>query len=160
MSPYNSAIFFHFFIGFKVYFLFLIWLQISISAHDHDSYSTTYRPATTTKPYSTTHWPYTSTNYYTTTKRPYPSTTHRPYTSTNYYTTTKSPYPSTTHRPYTSTNYPTTASPGGECPDGWIESLEGCFLFHHSANVMTWREAQEECERLGGYLAEIGSEEE
>ena len=28
------------------------------------------------------------------------------------------------------------------------------------ANVMTWREAQEECERLGGYLAEIGSEEE
>ena len=27
-------------------------------------------------------------------------------------------------------------------------------------NVMTWREAQEECERLGGYLAEIGSEEE
>merc|ERR1719481_1096470 len=63
--------------------------------------------------------------------------------------------------PYSSTtNDPTTASPGGECPEGWIESLEGCFLFHNSANSMTWREGQEECEILGGYLAEIGSEEE
>jgi len=83
---------------------------------------------------------------------------------TSAYPTTHSTYypPSTsTQHPYsTTTENPTTASPGGDCPDGWIESLEGCFLFHHTANIMTWREAQEECEKLGGFLAEIGSQEE
>jgi len=45
------------------------------------------------------------------------------------------------------------------CPEGWIESLEGCFYFHHTATGLTWREGQELCENLGGHLAEIKSEE-
>eukprot|EP00092_Neocalanus_flemingeri_P057378 GFUD01068188.1.p1 GENE.GFUD01068188.1~~GFUD01068188.1.p1 ORF type:complete len:310 (+),score=76.33 GFUD01068188.1:33-932(+) len=52
----------------------------------------------------------------------------------------------------------TTAYPPEGCPAGWINSLEGCFLFHYTKNL-AWREAQEECERLGGFLAEIKSEE-
>jgi len=44
------------------------------------------------------------------------------------------------------------------CPDTWIESLEGCFLFHYTESV-SWREGQALCEGLGGYLAEIKSEE-
>ena len=44
------------------------------------------------------------------------------------------------------------------CPPGWVNSLEGCFQFQYSKNI-TWREAQEECERAGGFLAEIKSEE-
>jgi len=90
----------------------------------------------------------------------YSSSSPRP---TSAYPTTTFYYPpsTSTQHPYsTTTDNPTTASPGGDCPDGWIESLEGCFLFHHSANIMTWREAQEECEKLGGFLAEIGSQEE
>jgi len=39
------------------------------------------------------------------------------------------------------------------CPQGWVNSVEGCFLFANYLNL-TWREAQEECERLGGFLAE------
>jgi len=92
----------------------------------------------------------------------YSSSSPRP-TSAYPTTTTTFYYPpsTSTQHPYsTTTDNPTTASPGGDCPDGWIESLEGCFLFHHSANIMTWREAQEECEKLGGFLAEIGSQEE
>ena len=23
-------------------------------------------------------------------------------------------------------------APPGTCPDGWIEAIEGCFLFHHT----------------------------
>ena len=61
------------------------------------------------------------------------------------------------------------------CPEGWIESIEGCFYFAHtgeerkrkqnkvylvfSATGLTWREGQELCENLGGHLAEIKSEE-
>jgi len=39
-----------------------------------------------------------------------------------------------------------------------VNSLEGCFLFHFTQKL-AWREAQEECERLGGFLAEVKSEE-
>lgn len=45
------------------------------------------------------------------------------------------------------------------CPEGWIESIEGCFYFANTATGLTWREGQEMCENLGGYLAEIKSEE-
>jgi len=44
------------------------------------------------------------------------------------------------------------------CPDSWIESLEGCFLFLYTESV-SWREGQALCEGLGGYLAEIKSSE-
>ena len=49
------------------------------------------------------------------------------------------------------------AEPEG-CPSGWVNSLEGCFLFHYTSNI-TWRDAQEECEKMGGFLAEIKTEE-
>jgi hypothetical protein len=52
----------------------------------------------------------------------------------------------------------TTYNPIDGCPYGWVNSLEGCFLFHHEVNT-TWRDAQEECEWLGGFLAEPKSEE-
>ena len=74
--------------------------------------------------------------------------------------------------------YPTTTEftvPAGVCPYDWIESLEGCFLFHYTGGKwtvdisvfsrslglienLTWREAQTVCEDLGGYLAEIRSQ--
>merc|ERR1719500_1038371 len=63
-------------------------------------------------------------------------------------------YP-TTARP---TTYPTTAPNPDGCPVGWVQSTEGCFLFHHTAIGLTWRQGQEECEKLGGYLAEIKSQ--
>ena len=44
------------------------------------------------------------------------------------------------------------------CPSGWINSAEGCYLFQFTKSV-TWRAAQEECESLGGFLAEIKNEE-
>ena len=44
------------------------------------------------------------------------------------------------------------------CPPGWVNSVEGCFLFEHTVAV-TWRDAQEECERLGGFLAEVKTQE-
>ena len=31
------------------------------------------------------------------------------------------------------TNAPTTTPAG--CPVGWVESTEGCFLFHHTGNI-------------------------
>merc|ERR1711915_141094 len=46
------------------------------------------------------------------------------------------------------------------CPEGWLFYDEKCFLFHYEATIMTWREGQEECETLGGYLAEITNEQE
>ena len=46
----------------------------------------------------------------------------------------------------------------GECPPGWVNSVEGCFLFEYTVAV-TWRDAQEECEGLGGFLAEVKTEE-
>merc|ERR1719341_1987679 len=56
------------------------------------------------------------------------------------------------------TTYPTTAPNPDGCPVGWVQSTEGCFLFHHTAIGLTWRQGQEECEKLGGYLAEIKSQ--
>ena len=104
------------------------------------------------------------------------TTSPSPQTSTTYpwETTTTTRYPSTT------TTYPwettTTTFPAGVCPNGWIESVEGCFLFQyagdllwywqthfplpsHSENQSSWREAQHLCESQGGFLAEIKSEE-
>merc|ERR1711936_857584 len=107
--------------------------------------------------WATTRYPTTTTGYWTTTTTRYPTTT------TDYWTTTTSRYPTTTtdywtttttRYPTTSTGYWTTSSqPPKDCPTGWINSMEGCFLFHHTKE-MTWREAQEECEKLGGFLAE------
>jgi len=49
----------------------------------------------------------------------------------------------------TTTNYP----PNG-CPTGWVDSQDrGCFLFHYT-QADNWFEAQHECERVGGFLAE------
>ena len=49
----------------------------------------------------------------------------------------------------TTTNYP----PNG-CPAGWVDSQDrGCFLFHYT-QADNWFEAQHECERVGGFLAE------
>merc|ERR1719450_1789111 len=73
----------------------------------------------------------------------------------------------TTMRPTTTMGGPTTTTmrlttttkvPAGECPGDWIESLEGCFLFHYTLERITWREAQMVCEDLGGYLAEVRAE--
>ena len=94
-------------------------------------------------------------------------------------TAAPTPYP-TTVRPTTypttarPTTYPTTAPNPHGCPVGWVQSTEGCFLFHHTgitvmlkrrikvrillAIGLTWRQGQEECEKLGGYLAEIKSQ--
>ena len=47
----------------------------------------------------------------------------------------------------------TTEYPAEGCPHGWIDSIEGCFLFYF-AKVLTWEDAQLECEKLGGFLAE------
>lgn len=43
------------------------------------------------------------------------------------------------------------------CPDGWVESIEGCFYFH-STQTLSWLEAQAACESIGGYLAEPQTE--
>ena len=45
----------------------------------------------------------------------------------------------------------------------YLRAVKGCYLFHHFANTDngttgTWRQGQEECERLGGYLVEITTE--
>merc|ERR1712179_231912 len=80
-------------------------------------------------------------------------------------------YPSTYPAPTAAPTWPPTAAPTAAptgpttttpvptgCPVGWVESTEGCFLFHNTATGLTWRQGQEECEKLGGYLAEIKSE--
>ncbi len=39
--------------------------------------------------------------------------------------------------------------------DDWLDlSYRGCFKFLESAINLTWSEAQRECEKIGGYLAE------
>merc|ERR1712080_480270 len=50
-------------------------------------------------------------------------TTTRHWRTTTYPTPTQ--YPNTTYNPYTTTAYPTEG-----CPQGWVDSIEGCFLFH------------------------------
>merc|ERR1712112_498862 len=52
--------------------------------------------------------------------------------------------------------------PGGaseDCPAGWFQTTEGCYLFLDSEKA-TWFEAQLSCEREGGFLAEPRTEEE
>ena len=112
----------------------------------------------------------------TSTTPPTTTTTTRYPTTTTRYPTTTTRYPTTTTRyPTTTTGGTTTTVPPGVCPDDWIESLEGCFLFHYTGwrwtvdisvfsrslgliENLTWREAQAVCEDLGGYLAEIRSQ--
>merc|ERR1719341_1203980 len=100
--------------------------------------------------YSLADDPTTPPSTYPTTARPttYP-TTARPTTYPTGPTTGPTTYPTT---------YPTTAPNPDGCPVGWVQSTEGCFLFHHTAIGLTWRQGQEECEKLGGYLAEIKSQ--
>merc|ERR1719470_140323 len=63
------------------------------------------------------------------------------------------------------TDAPTDASteaPLGTCPDGWINAdYLGCFFFDNSKpdRHLNWLEAMDACDNLGGYLAEIQSEE-
>jgi len=98
----------------------------------------------------------TTRDWTTTTTRGYSTTTTRGYSTTTtrgYPTTTTGGYPTTT----TGADATTTTSED-RCPVGWVESTEGCFLFHHTATGLTWRQGQEECEKLGGYLAEIKTE--
>merc|ERR1712240_35264 len=61
-----------------------------------------------------------------------------------------------TYNPWDTTTRPwrtTTAYPKEGCPEGWVNSIEGCFLFYYHKNV-NWHEAQYECEKVGGFLAE------
>ena len=51
-------------------------------------------------------------------------------TSTTTTTTTSSSI--TSSGSTSTTSSPSTPVPAGVCPDSWIESLEGCFLFEHS----------------------------
>ena len=48
------------------------------------------------------------------------------------------------------------------CPDGWINAnYLGCFYFDNSKpdRQLSWVEAMDTCDSLGGYLAEIETEE-
>jgi len=90
--------------------------------------------------YPTTSWPWDSTT------RPWYSTTRPWYSTTRPWHSTTRPYPTTT------------AVPTEGCPPGWVDSIEGCFYFHYT-QALTWTDAQYECERLGGFLAEPRTEE-
>ena len=87
----------------------------------------------------------------------YTTTTKPPYSTTGSWSTTTRPPYSTTTGAWTTTSENISFPPEG-CPPGWINSQEGCFLFLYSKHV-TWREAQLECESLGGFLVEIKSQE-
>merc|ERR1712013_784650 len=99
-------------------------------------------PATTTRP-----------SYSTTTTRPsYPATTTRPSYSTN----TWPSYSTTTSKPQTTT----TEAPEGVCPDGWFNAHRlGCYYFDYADEEVSWVEAMDVCDRMGGYLAEIQTQE-
>ena len=54
----------------------------------------------------------------------------------------------------------TTEAPPGICPEGWIDAdFLGCFYFDFSQINLSWEEAMDSCDRMGGYLAEIKTEE-
>merc|ERR1712013_611104 len=125
-------------------------------------------PATTTRPsYSTTttrpSYPATTTrpSYSTTTTRPpYPTTTWPSYSTTtprpSYPTTTWPSYSTTTSKPQTTT----TEAPEGVCPDGWFNAHHlGCYYFDYVDEEVSWVEAVDICDRMGGYLAEIQTQE-
>merc|ERR1712013_487503 len=127
------------------------------------SYSTTTTrpsyPATTTRPsYSTTT---TRPSYSTTTSRPpYPTTTWPSYSTTtirpSYPTNTWPSYSTTTSKPQTTT----TEAPEGVCPDGWFNAHHlGCYYFDYVDEEVSWVEAVDVCDRMGGYLAEIQTQE-
>jgi len=60
----------------------------------------------------------------------------------------------------TRTTAPLTTSSPLSCPDGWIDGGHiGCFYFQSEEKKLNWVEAQGACEMLGGYLAEIKTEE-
>ena len=75
----------------------------------------------------------------------------------DYSTTTWVPVAWSTGVAWTTTTEGISFPPEG-CPPGWINSQEGCFLFLFNKHV-TWREAQLECESLGGFLAEVKNQE-
>ena len=50
---------------------------------------------------------------------------------------TNGPTDGPTNGPTTTTTNPTTARPGGPCPDGWIDAVEGCFLLHYTG--VSWK---------------------
>merc|ERR1712080_299089 len=115
--------------------------------------TTTYPWRTTTNRWATTTYPWrTTTNPWDTTTYPWRTTTNRWDTTTRHWRTTTYPtptqYPNTTYNPYTTTAYPTEG-----CPQGWVDSIEGCFLFH-LLRRLPWDLAQYECESVGGFLAE------
>merc|ERR1712110_1265259 len=79
-------------------------------------------------------------------------------------TTTPAPEPTTTVAPEpTTTVAPTTAKPFNDCPEGWVYAGKlGCLYFNtdkHKAGL-SWIDAQGECEILGGFLAEVKTQEE
>jgi len=61
--------------------------------------------------------------------------------------------------------YPTvdpTDAPTDTCPDGWFNAAHlGCFYFANSRpdRRLTWVEAMDVCDNMGGYLAEIQTQE-
>ena len=50
-------------------------------------------------------------------------------------TTTNTWYPTTRTTTWYPTSTTATTVPAGVCPDDWIESLEGCFLFQYTGEV-------------------------
>merc|ERR1711892_1598756 len=57
---------------------------------------------------------------------------------------------------------PPTESPTDTCPDGWFNAANlGCFYFDNSRpdRRLTWVEAMDVCDNMGGYLAEIQTQE-
>ena len=55
-----------------------------------------------------------------------------------------------------------TEDPLGNCPDGWFNADHlGCFFFDNSKpdRHLSWVEAMDTCDRMGGYLVELETEE-
>merc|ERR1712034_136104 len=57
---------------------------------------------------------------------------------------------------------PPTEDPEGVCPDGWIDADRlGCFYFDNNQpeQHLSWVEAMDVCDGVGGYLVEVKTEE-
>jgi len=111
---------------------------------------TTSYPRTTTQDW----WP-TTQDWWTTTQDWWPTTQDWRTTTQDWWTTTQDWWTTTQDWWTTTTADP---FPGEGCPIGWVDSIEGCFLFHYT-KATTWGEAQFECEKVGGFLAEPKTEE-